>query len=148
MGYTRVAACALQHARYSMRVTACSALQHLHRDFTSRPDAEGRSRGDNVLQALAKVDAPAVEGGELLVRVRVRVRVSDRGREGLGLGLGLGLGVGSGSGPGFTSSMRHRPSSASKTRLPGPAAEPRVPARRPSAVSSLGSATATPGSSK
>ena len=38
------------------------------------------SRGDDVLEALAEVDAPAVEGGELLDRVRVRVRVRDRDR--------------------------------------------------------------------
>ena len=48
--------------------------------------AQWRSRGNDVLEALAEVDAPAVEGGELLDRVRVRVRL------GPGPGLGLGLG--------------------------------------------------------
>ena len=44
--------------------------------------AQWHSRGDDVLEALAEVDAPAVEGGELLdrVRVRVKVRVSVRVR--------------------------------------------------------------------
>ena len=42
--------------------------------------AQGRSRGNDVLEALAEVDASAVEGGELLDRVRVRARVRDRDR--------------------------------------------------------------------
>ena len=50
--------------------------------------AQWRSRGDDVLEALAEVDASAVEGGELLDRGRVRARARARARAGLGLGIG------------------------------------------------------------
>ena len=56
-------------------------VQHFHHDFSPRGGlAQWRSRGNDVFEALAEVDAPAVEGGELLDRVRVRVKVRVRVR--------------------------------------------------------------------